>query len=205
MSSNLDINFNIIEPEAVAITRDPDPIIGIYKKNDIKGKDEEVLNLSLTPSKENSKKIIKKVLLIFFSLLIVLFFLIIKFKKPISENTIIPTQITISPTLIPTLNITPTSIPTKEWSRLTMRIENGTTQNGLAAKTASIFKTNGIGQVEIGNANNTSYISNKLIFKDNSLKESYQDRFKNMVKINDDNISVDNSILFDVVFITGTN
>jgi hypothetical protein len=86
-----------------------------------------------------------------------------------------------------------------------MMVQNGTNQKGLAAKTASIFKTNGINQIEIGNANTASYISNKLIFKDISLQESYQDRFKKLIKIDNNNITVDNAITFDVIFITGTN
>jgi len=208
ISNKLAIKIDVIEPESIATTRDPSPIIGIYKKTDIKGKDEEVLNLSLTPLKENSKKITKKILIfIFIIILIFLFFLIIKFKKPIYENTTTST-ITPSPTLITTPN--PTLIPTptlivKEWSSLIIMVQNGTNQKGLAAKTASIFKTNGINQIEIGNADTTSYVSNKLIFKDISLQESYQDRFKKLIKIDESNITLDNSILFDVILITGIN
>jgi len=208
VSNKLAIKFDVIEPESIATTRDPSPIIGIYKKTDIKGKDEKILNLLLAPPEENSKKITKKILIfVFIFVLIFSIFLIIKFKKPIYENTT-TSIITPSPTLITTP--TPTLIPTptltiKEWSNLIMMVQNGTNQKGLAAKTASIFKTNGINQIEIGNADTTSYISNKLIFKDISLQEFYQDRFKKLIKIDDNNITVDNSITFDVIFITGTN
>lgn len=206
VSNKLGIKIDIIEPESIAITRNPSPIIGIYKKTDIKGKDEEVLNLSLTPLKENSKKITKKILIfVFIIVLIFSIFLIIKFKKPIYENTT-TSIITPSPTLITTPTLIPTpTLTIKEWSNLIMMVQNGTNQKGLAAKTASIFKTSGIDQIEIGNADTTSYISNKLIFKDISLQEFYQDRFKKLIKIDDNNITVDNSITFDVIFITGTN
>ena len=202
ISNKLAIKIDVIEPESIATTRDPSPIIGIYKKTDIKGKDEEVLNLSLTPLKENSKKITKKILIFAFIIILIFStFLIIKFKSPTTKTTPSPSP---SPILTPTL--IPTSTPTiKDWSNLTMMIQNGTNQKGLAAKTASIFKINGVNQVEIGNADTSSYISNKLIFKDISLQESYQDRFKKLIKIDDNNITVDSSITFDVIFITGAN
>jgi hypothetical protein len=44
--SKLGIYVEAIEPEAVAETRDSNPIIGLSLKRDIKGKDEDVLNLT---------------------------------------------------------------------------------------------------------------------------------------------------------------
>ena len=38
ISNKLAIEFDIIEPESIATARDPNPIIGVYKKTDIKGK-----------------------------------------------------------------------------------------------------------------------------------------------------------------------
>jgi len=212
ISNKLTIKVDIIEPESIATTRDPNPIIGIFKKTDIKGKDEEVLNLLLTPKKENSNKIIKKIILTvtFIIILICSIFLIIEFKKPIIKTTIIPTLTpTSSPILIPTAIPTLTAItitPTiKPWSELKLQIQNGTNQKGLAAKVAAIFKNSGIDQVTTGNADATNYTENKLIFKDISLKDAYQDKFKNFLTINDNNILIDNNTTYDVIVITISN
>jgi len=204
VSNELVIKFDIIEPESIATTRDPNPVIGIYKKTDIKGKDEDVLNLSLTLSSKNSPKLFKKIFLILIIFIILLFsvFLITKFKKSITTTS---TVLTPTPTFI----ITPTVItPTpsiKKWSDLNIMIQNGTRKSGLAAKIAVIFKTNGINQIDIGNADNSNYNFNKLIFKDTVLQTTYQDKFKEFLTIKDDNISIDNKITYDVIFITTTN
>lgn len=205
ISNDLAIEFDIIEPETIASLRDPNPILGIFKKTDIKGKDEDVLNLVLTPSQKGSKKSIPKIILILVFIIILIFsiFFIIKFKKPFSRITTISTP-TPSPTSIPT----PTSIPApiiKEWSDLIVMVENGTTKSGLASKTAAILKNSGINQVDVGNADSTDYTSSKLIFKDISLKETYQAKFKELIKINDNNITIDNSITYDVVLIISIN
>ena len=81
-------------------------------------------------------------------------------------------------------------------------VQNGTKTSGLAAKTATIIKNNGINQVNVGNADATNYTSNNLIFKDISLQEAYQTKFKEFLTIEDNNISIDNKIASDVIFIT---
>ena len=48
-------------------------------------------------------------------------------------------------------------------------------------------------------------VNNKLIFKENSLKETYQEKLKSLIDINDENIIVDNSVTYDVIFIVGNN
>ena len=45
LSKNLGIKFVVIEPESIALKRDPNPVVGITQKNDVKGKDENVLNI----------------------------------------------------------------------------------------------------------------------------------------------------------------
>ena len=45
LSQNLGIKFMVIEPESISAQRDPNPIVGIVLKNDVAGKDEEVLNI----------------------------------------------------------------------------------------------------------------------------------------------------------------
>jgi len=206
ISAKLAIEFDIIEPESISASRDPNPIIGIFKKTDIKGKDEDILNLSLIPLKENSQKSIKKIILILLAIIIIFFiavFLINKFKQPTQKTIII-----LTPTSSPTSISAPTSTPTttvKGWSDLTIMVQNGTKTSGLAAKTATIIRNNGINQINVGNADSTDYTSSKLIFKDVSLQEAYQDKFKNFLTIKDNNISIDNKITYDVVIITTTN
>jgi hypothetical protein len=45
--NKIGISVEAIEPEVIAKTRDANPIIGLAKKKDIKGKDQDVLNLEL--------------------------------------------------------------------------------------------------------------------------------------------------------------
>lgn len=47
LSKKLGIKFEVIEPESISLERDPDYIVGITKKNDLIGKDEDVLNITV--------------------------------------------------------------------------------------------------------------------------------------------------------------
>jgi len=205
ISNNLNIKIEAIEPESIASFRDPNPVLGITKKTDIKGKDEEILNLSIAPTAKKDKNLFKIIGLVIFIILIIftLFFIttsiIQKSQTPkpnlVTDQTPTPTEVSI---------LTPTSTP-KDWVNLNLMVQNGTSTAGLASKTALVFKDNGIIQIETGNADNDSYTSNKLIFKENSLKESYQNKFKELIKIDDENINIDNLIKYDVIFILGLN
>lgn len=201
ISNSLNINIEAIETESIAAIRDPNPVLGIIKKTDIKGKDEEVLNLSVIPKIEKKKNPLKTIGLIFFIILIIFsIFFIIKSKT----KNLKPPQLTpvITDTPVPTEIPTPSA---KEWSELNLMIQNGTTKSGLASKTALIFKDSGINQVETSNADNNNYASNKLIFKDERLKENYQNKIKELTKINDENIDINTSIQYDIIFILGLN
>ena len=65
VSQKLLINFIVVEPESISSTRDPNPIIGIVKKNDLGGKDEDILNLSITPTVKPRKSIIPYLLFLY--------------------------------------------------------------------------------------------------------------------------------------------
>jgi len=202
ISNQLNIKIETIEIESIASTRDPNPIIGITKKSDIKGKDEDTLNLSVIPQTSPKKSPIKKIILVIIFIAIltsILFF--IKTKKTTSkpQSNSIP-QITPTQTILPT----PT-VAIKEWSSLNIMVQNGTSQNGLASKTALIFTTSGVVQVNTGNADNKNYLANKLIFKDTSLKETYHNKFKELLTFKDENITIDNSLENDVIIILGIN
>ena len=196
----LNIKFEVIEPESIAITRDKNPILGIIQKTDINGKDIETLNLSISPKKETRKIPLKKIGVIVITTISIvsLVFLYLNSKK----NTNIVT--TVTPTLVPSIMVSPSPV-VKDFSDLTLLVQNGTTQSGLASKTASIFRNNGIKQVDVGNADNNSYTFNKLIFKENSLKDAYQEKFISLIIINNENIIVDKSVTYDVIFIVGNN
>jgi len=200
ISNSLNIRIEAIETESIASFRDPNPILGIAKKTDIKGKDEEVLNLSITPTIKKKKNIFKIIAIIISIFLVV--FTIYSIIKAIPKKNPKPTNST--STIIQTPTVTPTTT-LKNWTDLNLIVQNGTSKAGLASKTALIFKNSGINQVETGNADNDNYFFNKLIFKENSLKENYQNKFKELIKINDENINVDNSIQYDVIFILGLN
>jgi hypothetical protein len=212
VANSLKIKIEVIEIKSIASTRDSNPILGIIKKTDIGNKDEESLNLSIIPKFIKTKMSIKKIglLIIIILILISIVLLIIRLKSqvfqiPLPSSNIITTTITNepSPTLLPTS--VPSSLPIKDWSNLIVMVQNGTTQAGLASKTAKILKDSGINQVDIANADNSSYTSAKLIFKDDLLKETYQNKFKSLVVINNNDVSIDNTIKFDVIFITVLN
>jgi len=202
ISNQLNIKIKAIENQTSASIRDPDPVIGITKKADIKGKDEEVLNLSIIPTVKKNKNIPKIISIVIFFILIAftVFFII----KAIPKKT---SQITDSTPIISQIPTeTPTPTPTiKDWTNLNIIVQNGTSKAGLASKTALIFKNSGVNQVETGNADNDNYISNKLIFKDDLLKENYQNKFKELIKINDENITIDNYLKNDAILILGLN
>ena len=203
ISNQLNIKIETIEVESIASTRDPNPIIGITKKSDIKGKDEDILNLSVTPQTSPKKSPLKKIILviIFIASLFLVFF-VLKTKKTTIDK---PQPNSISQ-ITPTQAILPTpTVAIKEWSSLNIMVQNGTSKNGLASKTALIFTTSGVVQVNTGNADNKNYLVNKLIFKDTLLKETYQNKFKELLTFKDENITIDNSLENDVIIILGLN
>lgn len=207
ISKKLLIKILAMETESVAATRDPNPILGILKKPDIKGNDDEVLNLSTEPDNGN-KKISVKIIGFILILLVVLIGTvlgIVKLKSNISDNSKQAPGVTItipSPVLS---DISPTLAVVKEWADLSVVVKNGTPQAGLASKTAALINERGITNVESGNAETKDYVSSVLIFKDEALKENYQNKFTDFVFVDASNIKVDNSIGYDVIFILGLN
>ncbi|MEI8067327.1 MAG: LytR C-terminal domain-containing protein [Candidatus Shapirobacteria bacterium] len=212
VSNSLGIKIEAIESESVASTRDPNPIVGIIKKNDINAKDEDCLNISINPQKVKKPISLKKIVIMTIIIAIISSTtFILKDKNPITNfSKIIPVknQPTATPTpILDSTIIESTTKPEiiKDWAQLNMMVQNGTSQNGLASKTATIFKTAGISQVATGNADKDTYALNELIFKSSSLKENYQSKFKTLITVTDSNIKIDNSINYDVIFIKGLN
>jgi hypothetical protein len=207
ISKKLMIKILAMETESVAATRDPNPILGILKKPDIKGDDDEVLNLSTEPDEGNKKISIKTIGLIFLGVLLLIggIFGAIKLILNVTGSEKKAPVVTILvPTIAPT-EISPTMAAIKEWSELSVMVQNGTSQSGLASKKANILKEGGITNVESGNADNKDYVSNVLIFKEEILKENYLKQFTDLITVSEKDIKVDNSIGYDVVFILGLN
>lgn len=201
ISNQLDIQFEAIENEKSASSRDVNPIVGITKKSDIKGKDEEVLNIPVVPqTKTKSSFFIKFILLI---VILLALFTVYYIVKVLPKSSILQSpKVVITPTSVPTTIPTPTI---KSWPELDIMVQNGTSKTGLAAKTALIFTQSGVTQVNTENADNKNYLLNKLIFKNISLKETHKNKFKELVTIKDENITIDSSIKNDAIFILGLN
>jgi len=64
LAKSLGIKFVVIEPESISAGRDPNPIVGIVKKNDIGGKDEDVLNIVVEEKSERKNNFGKILLMI---------------------------------------------------------------------------------------------------------------------------------------------
>ncbi len=206
LSKNLGIKFVVIEPESVSADRDPNPIVGIVKKNDIKGNDAEVLNIVVDENTGENKNIFKVVLIILGIIVFIIgnYFLYKKFfikkietKKIIVENVAVPTTL---PTIIPT----PTTTEIK-LENLSVIVQNGTKTVGKAGKIVDKIKALGIVNVVGGNADNTNYTESKVYFKNDIVKNIVVDKLLSVVVIVPTNIIIDNSIENDVKLILGIN
>ncbi|MFA5025270.1 MAG: LytR C-terminal domain-containing protein [Candidatus Shapirobacteria bacterium] len=207
VAKRLTIKIEAMETESVAATRDPNPILGILEKPDIKGRDEDTLNLSVTEEKKNRSGLYKILGVMFLAIILVVLTVIFlpRLQKKMVETPKQELKSTIEAvvSLVPTEAVATTSANLKKWSDLRVMVQNGTAQAGLASKMAESIKGEGIVLVESGNADKKDYVSSILIFKDNLLKESYQEKFLNLLSIGDDDIKVDGLIKFDVVLILG--
>ena len=201
ISQKLVITFLAIEPQSISVLRDPDPIIGITKKNDLNTKDEEALNIVIAPTVVKSTKNIFPILIILFILfnLVGAYYYLNK-----SHLTLIPSAVP-TPTTLPTPTTIPTATPTKTITSLTITIQNGTTKPGFAGTKAELFKSAGYTRVETGNADTNTYQDTKLVFKSQQLKEKYVTELLKIIPVVDSNISVDTNQLNDVKFILGLN
>jgi hypothetical protein len=198
------IKIEAMEPESIAVMRDPNPILGIAKKTDISGKDEEVLNITVVPTAEKRKLSMNLAGVAGMAVMtLVMLFLVVKYG---TRKTVVQTPAPTPTITISTTSPTPTvKMTVKAWADLKVMVQNGTTTAGLAGKTATVLKNGGLNLVESGNADSSDHPTNKLIFKDNLLKENYLKKFKALITVGDDKVEIDNSIQYDVIFILGNN
>jgi hypothetical protein len=65
ISTKLQLNFEVIEPESIAVTRHPNPIVGILHKDDLGLKDEQSLNIIVNTPASHQRNHFPKGLLTF--------------------------------------------------------------------------------------------------------------------------------------------
>jgi hypothetical protein len=203
ISKNLEIKFVVIEPESISAERDPNPIIGITKKSDMLGKDEEVLNIVVDeqPNKSNKKGILI-LLFIVITLILIIFFFSKIIVFPLSG--VFNKKSEITPTLVPTIAI-PTIAVLQKWEDLSITILNGTKIAGKAGKVADKLKISGVINITSGNADNANYADSKLIFKNEEIKKIALEKILMVVSVINSNQLVDNTIDSDVKLILGSN
>jgi hypothetical protein len=194
ISNDLGLRIISLEPESVAITRHPSPIIGTALKKDIVGKDDDVLNLAPSISRQiNFSWLLIPLFLIVFIFSNIYLFSIFSKKKA----AVVP----IVTTPIPTVVI-PTVTPTPEI--ISIHVLNGTGVTGAAGKMGDSFKDLGYSTVTTGNTSPDFSLS-KAIFKTQSLKDAIAPQVKTVTKIADNQMVIDNSIEYSVIFILGKN
>jgi hypothetical protein len=162
-----------MEPEEVAVTRHPDPIIGIALKEDERGKDEDSLNLklqkaeepeeiktneegvsmeSVTPTKKGIRKeyIYAPVITLVVGLVLVGGILVS--RKATKPEEIEQTAIEVTPTQ--TVTPTPEII---DLARYSVQVQNGSGIAGQAAALGEILKNGGFEKIETANSDNYDY------------------------------------------------
>jgi len=90
-----------------------------------------------------------------------------------------------------------------KFEELKIMVQNGTSQAGLASKMAANLKEKGILLVESDNADSKDYDETRLIFKNETLREKYVEKLVEIIPVSNDNISIDESIQYDAIFILG--
>ncbi|HWS49364.1 MAG TPA: LytR C-terminal domain-containing protein [Candidatus Methanoperedens sp.] len=207
VAKKLSIKIEAMETESVAATRDPNPILGILEKPDIKGKDEDSLNLSVMAEKKDRSglyKILGVVLLAVFLVIMTVIFLP-KMKDKLNEDLKEDNLKVVTPLPSPISSEESSKSANLEtrFEEIKIMVQNGTTQAGLASKMAVSLKEKGVLSVESGNAESKDYDETRLVFKNELLREKYKEKLVEIIAVSDDNISIDESIQYDAIFILG--
>lgn len=207
--SKLELKVVSIEPESIAVTRHPSPVVGITfgksthspLQNTVIVPKITVVNPATKVSTINNNSPKLKAALTVFGLVlfaIVNIFLYLKYNQTTSSTSLTPTStISLSP------SVSPSPINQKSWSSLSLLIENGTAKAGYAGSIAIKFEEEGIVNVKTGNASRSDYSSSKLTFKSNSLKDSYYERFSKIFPVSVSDTAVNTDLETDVVLTLG--
>ncbi|MFA6249914.1 MAG: LytR C-terminal domain-containing protein [Candidatus Shapirobacteria bacterium] len=205
LSSKLSLTIEAIEPESVAITRHPDPVIGLALKNDLSGSDDQTLNLAINRSVKRSLP----PSLIFVPLLIIFLFanfMVYRYFKNITDTSSLnpksvqPTSVT-NPTPLPP---SPTVRPFNR-SLISIKILNGSGIPGAAGKVSPKIQALGYADVTTGNADNSDYPITKITIKSDEFLADYYQDLKTLFSINSESFLVDNTQDPDVIVILGKN
>lgn len=208
ISKQLHLVVEAIEPESVATSRHPNPIVGITLKEDIGEKDEATLNITAVEN-ISPKPFIPKILLIIFGFILFIFINYIlyqKYQSTVGDNSssVAPTP-TVSSNTSTVISSSPTPIPLKKFLDLELLVQNGTTKAGLAGSIAAKFKENGVTNVTTGNADRDDYTSSILIFTSDELKKAHLSKFNDIFPVNSANVQVDKAQSVDAILILGIN
>ena len=209
LSTSLKITFEVTEPESIASSRHPDPIVGILKKDDFNAKDDQSLNLAFVPETNSSPfnplpflaLLIIVILFVGGSYYFLRWYRQNKALKPTIISTAIPTIISTPSPNSPT----PTVYIVKPLADLTLMVQNGTGKTGYASQIATQFTTAGFKNISTGNAATSKQTTSQLIFKDDTLKNAYESKFIAVFSVPSANISVDKTINYDALLILGTH
>lgn len=203
LCQELGINIVAIEPESIAESRNPNPVLGISQKQDISGKDDSTLNISVASNP--SPKFKPSHLFLFIAIISLISSVVIWQMNTNKKSPVVP-PISPSPTAVSTTIPTPTTISTiKSIDQLQIEVLNGTTKSGFAKTIADNLIASGFVNITTGNAAPNNYLISKLIFVSEEIKTSYLKLITDIRPVTSDNISVDNTITKDVKFILGTN
>ena len=160
-----------IEPVVLAGKRHPNPIIGLARKEDLRGDDETILNIStsresyidVSTSEARGKRHVSRLFIIFLCVLVgvlsLLFGVYIVINRarffPINVSVVQPQESTNSIETSPSPTVTQMPI---DLSIYTLRILNGSGVSGAAKYVADILVSEGFTQIETGNADADDYI-----------------------------------------------
>jgi hypothetical protein len=188
------LTIEAIEPASIAAERHEDPIIGIALKKDIKGKDEEVLNVVpaiITPSTQqadstqiansshssdtevatasSSRKqliIVAITLIVFTAIVIAGIYMVMNKNTPSSSDTD-PEEIrTPTPIAQPTTNSsTPTPTPI-DVTDITVHVLNGTGEAGASSAVRDALSPLDFKSIDVGNADSYTYTDTEIQKKD---------------------------------------
>jgi len=221
------LEVEAIESETIAKTRDANPIIGIALKQDLTGRDEDILNLKLNLSDQESegkeegigegnlpvvsgkKGIVVKIILalLIINLLIGILWVIKTFlwgknfqtKPSVEVPTTVPTA-----TEIPKVEITPEV--TLDLSNYSLQVQNGSGTAGVADVVAQTLTSEGFKNIETSNADSYTYQKTEVGLKKSTPLKAFEiiERALNSdyeVVQSEENLAEDST--FDAVIIVG--
>ncbi len=196
--NRIEIEVEAVEAEVVAKTRNLNPIIGITLKEDISGKDEEVLNLrplSQSPetgkdekmdlrddakveSQEKSKLTFTTYFLMIVTLLSVVGAGVFFYLRSVSSNKVEDqVSLTLTPTSMPTPTISEEvgiAASEADLAAFKIQVQNGSGVAGAATNLAEKLKEEGYVNVDIGNASASNLGETQILKKDAFPEVNYQ-------------------------------